>query len=103
MTTQQKVDVMLAYIDGKDVQCRSNKEPIGPEIWLDYPRAFGEPGWNWSRDVYRVKPDPEPTIQELADKVEALSRKVDSLCSSGIVARNPISPYEAWRQSTAKQ
>lgn len=48
-TTQQKIEVMRAFEEGKKIECKSNdldwKEWILPH----------EPVWNWEKFDYRVK------------------------------------------------
>lgn len=51
MTTEDKIKVMQAYIDGKEIQCRSI---LGGE-WGD---AIDELRWNWDSTDYRIKPNP---------------------------------------------
>lgn len=51
MTTQEKIDVMQAYLDGKPIQIR-NRAVVSE--WTDL--EVKEPSWNWNTYVYRVKP-----------------------------------------------
>jgi len=51
-TTAEKIAVMQAYEDGKRVMCQSD---IGPAFGLDLDT---NPGWNWDKNDYWVKPDP---------------------------------------------
>jgi hypothetical protein len=53
-TTAEKIAVMQAYVEGKEIQfCESGKE-----TWLDLNLQDSEPRWNWERCDYRVKPKP---------------------------------------------
>jgi len=47
-TTQEKIAVMQAYVDGKKIEWLSNGEWAGIEV----------PAWNWISYDYRVKQDP---------------------------------------------
>lgn len=65
MTTIEKIAVMQAYVDGKQVQVRITKEE-----WADMSRV-SEPTWNWSNNEYRIKPEPkEPTYRPYKDFAE---------------------------------
>ena len=59
MTTQQRIDVMLASDAGKKIQCRCTDSRFGDD-WQD----INKPGWNFSRYECRVKPEPQ-TIYRL--------------------------------------
>lgn len=52
-TTQQKIEVMRAFEEGKKIECKSKgldwKEWILPQ----------EPAWNWAECDYRVKEEPK--------------------------------------------
>lgn len=50
MTTQEKIEVMKAYEEGKKIQWSSKANPK----WCD---CDGEPSWNWNWDEYRIKPE----------------------------------------------
>ena len=55
MTTKEKIEVMQAYVDGKQIQIRAagnNKRD-----WEDF--NFGEPCWDWYETEYRIKPEEE--------------------------------------------
>lgn len=57
MTTQEKIAVMQAYVDGKQIQIRTSKG------WIDF-YITAEPSWNWRDFEYRIKPEPkEPTYR----------------------------------------
>lgn len=53
MTTKEKIEVMQAYLDGKQIEKRSAilvlNGPWGP--------CEKEPGWDWEMMEYRVKPE----------------------------------------------
>lgn len=67
MTTEEKIAIMQAYVDGKQiqqVQVRWCNETIE---WEDAP----EPSWNWDEREYRIKPEPkEPTYRPYKDFAE---------------------------------
>lgn len=52
MTTQEKIEVMKAYAEGKKIQY-SNKDG---KIWMDWPYSI-EPSWDWFHQDYRIKPE----------------------------------------------
>lgn len=55
-TTKEKIEVMQAYVDGKQIQVW-----LSTTGWTDIVR---EPCWEWSDCDYRIKPEPkEPTYR----------------------------------------
>lgn len=52
MTTQEKIEVMKAYTEGKKIQARD----IGGKYWwnVELPE---EPSWDWYHHDYRIKPE----------------------------------------------
>lgn len=52
MTTQEKIEVMKAYAEGRKIQYR-NKDG---EFWMDWPYSI-EPSWDWFHQDYRIKPE----------------------------------------------
>jgi len=50
-TTQEKIAVMQAFIDGAAIESRSRSEA---DCWM----RLGDPCWNWEMCEYRVKPVP---------------------------------------------
>ena len=70
MTTEEKIEVMQAYVDGKKIEI--NKYLDNHKHWID----IKEPTWNWGINNYRVKPE-EPkkkcvplTYEDLLDRVK---------------------------------
>ena len=53
MTTQEKIDVMQAYVDGKQIEFTE----VGRDNWREYPQDLVAPFWNWERNNYRIKPE----------------------------------------------
>lgn len=53
MTTIGKLTVMQAFLDGKQIQCKSKADPD-----TYYRNISGEPLWNWESSDYRVRPEP---------------------------------------------
>lgn len=51
MTTEEKIEVMKACIEGKQIQCKAVS--YGYDIWLD----DSNPLWDWNHCEYRVKPE----------------------------------------------
>lgn len=52
MTTREKIVVMQAYEDGKEIEFRS---AYTEEEWVRCFKAV----WNWAEFDYRIKPEPE--------------------------------------------
>lgn len=50
MTTQEKIEVMKGYTEGKKIQWKFKDCPE----WDD---CTGEPSWNWLLDDFRIKPE----------------------------------------------
>ena len=50
MTTQEKIEVMKAYAEGKKIQYKPKANPT----WAD---CIDEPLWNWEWTDYRIKPE----------------------------------------------
>ena len=66
MTTKEKIVVMQAYVDGKQIQYRSKIE----ETWVNVRKDFGL-SWDWITFDYRIKPEPkEPTCRPYKDFAE---------------------------------
>jgi hypothetical protein len=54
--TQQMIEVMQAYLDGKAIECNAMRN--GPERgWMDC-QHLDACGWNHAMFRYRVKPEP---------------------------------------------
>lgn len=51
MTTKEKIKVMQAYVDEKQIQCI----PKGGIDWYDV--TTSDPVWDWAKYDYRVKPE----------------------------------------------
>lgn len=65
MTTQEKIEVMQAYLDGKKIEVAAQKD-------LSYWIASEAPAWNWEDCVYRIKPEPpKPKYRPFKDVDEA--------------------------------
>lgn len=68
MTTQEKIEVMQAYLDGKQIQLRYDHMLI----WEDLLPGC-EPIWNWGDRDFRVKPEPKLRPYNSAEEfVEAM-------------------------------
>lgn len=80
MTIREMVDIMLAYDEGKQIQCKFLHE--NDDCWRD-----AEPNWDWNRYAYRIKPEEEKPVhitsrvltpQEFAEKMESLTMNIDT-------------------------
>lgn len=88
MTTQEKIEVMRAYLDGKDIQIRC-KTDTEWENWV----VRGEPKWNWDTLDYRIKPEStyrpyRDTEEMIADFKKRFNAKVPSYAMPMIWVRN---------------
>ena len=67
MTTEDKIAVMQAHLDGKTIECKPHNETK----WVT---AHFEPYWNWEYMEYRIKPEgkpePKPLLYEWWCKVQ---------------------------------
>ena len=73
MTTEEKIKVMQAYVDGKQIQTRSNliKNSLFKSDWVD---MSIEPSWDWVINDYRIKPEPKkPTYRPYKDTDEMIA------------------------------
>lgn len=52
MTTEEKIEVMKAYAEGKKIQVRDKTL----KVWIDW-GTCGEPEWDWGINDYRIKPE----------------------------------------------
>lgn len=52
MTTEEKIKVMQAYVNGEQIQFRRAEE----EQWVDVIGDGLELGWDWVKSDYRIKP-----------------------------------------------
>lgn len=66
MNTKEKIKVMQAWVDGKNVQFNS------ANMWEDMDRNAGEPSWSWEYKDYRIKPEPMEIEVWVGDEGEPL-------------------------------
>jgi len=72
MTTQEKIEVMKAYAEGKKIQVCYDKK----SKWSDWEESF-EPAWEWGLNFYRVKPGEKYRPYKNTDEmVEDFRKKV---------------------------
>ena len=50
MTTEEQIEVMQAFVDGKQIQFKD-------EFSIDWIDLHSTPSWNWVDKEYRVKPE----------------------------------------------
>lgn len=62
MTTEQKIEVMKAYLEGKTIQCKKVTNNDDRYDWYDcddWPGWYDcNPAWDWTNFEYRVKSEP---------------------------------------------
>lgn len=52
MTTQEKIEVMEAYTEGKEIQVKHKAD----NVWADWV-VYDDPEWDWNSYEYRIKPE----------------------------------------------
>lgn len=80
MTTEEKIEVMKAYIEGKPVQCKALKYDIC--IWMD----DTNPSWDWNNYLYRVKS--ELTYRQYENTKEML----EDINERRVAIQHPVFP-----------
>lgn len=87
MTTKEKIEVMQAYEDGKQIECRQIiAKAIGDVEWED----SKEPTWDWVMFDYRIKHEPKyrpykDTAEMIADWKERIGGKHWSVCEMPLI------------------
>lgn len=70
MTTQEKIEVMKAYAEGKKIQWSPKDTP-------DWNDCVGCPDWNWGVIDYRIKPEPNyRPYKDTEEMIEDFRKKV---------------------------
>lgn len=65
MTTQEKIAVMQAFVEGKEIEVKK----CGIEQWVQISR----PIWDWGDCEYRIKPEhPKPKVRPYKDAEELM-------------------------------
>ena len=104
MTTEEKIKVMQAYIEGKTIESAlhssSNTGPDDPS--LVWETSF-KPTWSWNDTYYRIKDEKQPakTLMEYVKEIDnlrrnniELQREIDNLKERvDSIPRTVISPY----------
>lgn len=67
MTTKEKIAVMQACVDGKQIQIIYYDD----DKWVDW-HSETDPVWNWGRCEYRIKPE-EPKYRPYKDTDEMIA------------------------------
>lgn len=83
--TKACIEVMQAYVDGKEIQLRANPH----NEWL----LTNSPLWDWAAWEYRIKPAPKIIyVNEYVDYVSAYLMEKDAR-NVGTLARKIAVPY----------
>lgn len=70
MTTEEKIEVMKAYLDGKTIESRKHSDKFENIPWHESEK----PEWIWGIYEYRVKPEKEePTYRPYKSQGELLT------------------------------
>ena len=73
MTTQEQIEVMQAYLDGKKIE-------IAAKIDLSFWVVTDTPAWNWEECVYRIKSEPKyRPFKDIDEAYEATKQHGDVL------------------------
>ncbi|MDO4800917.1 MAG: hypothetical protein Q4A15_02005 [Prevotellaceae bacterium] len=72
MTTEEKIKVMQAYVDGKQIQTRA---ALFKGNWVD---VNIEPSWDWMINYYRIKS--EPKYRPYKDTSEMIADYKERFC-----------------------
>lgn len=78
MTTKEKIEIMQAFEDGKEIEFRSAHTE---EEWMSCYKAI----WNWEKFEYRVKPDPKYVPYDSVTEVD--KDKWVKLKANGVLKR----------------
>lgn len=78
MTTQEKIAVMQAFVEGRTIQFRDRKT----DEWVDYNIAYGsELVWDWKLFTYRIKHELPKTWEEFCKICPQIMK--DEVCIGG--------------------
>jgi len=91
MNTKEKIKIMQAYDDGKEIEC-SYKKKNDWDINMS-------PSWNWADFDYRIKPEPKKrpiTPQELFERGATHVRLDDDDITIGAFSLNNIRLFGMW-------
>lgn len=69
MTTEEKMEVMKAYIEGKTIQC---KRVDYNDDWYDC-----NPAWDWPTFEYRVKPEATESSFSIDDVIKTITKRCE--------------------------
>ena len=76
MNTKEMIEVMQAYVNGKEIEYKSKDN----DIWFNVDR----PCWDWSIYIYRIKQKPQRTHKEIMSNWFLIPghgwRKVSAYC-----------------------
>jgi len=72
-STQEKIDIMQAYLDGKPLQLRHNDGD-----WRLMEKKVGiDPTWQWGEMDYRIRPEPRKFLLREFDERQMLEDVTD--------------------------
>ena len=72
MNTQEKIEVMKAYAEGKTIQVRE----VNDKEWADWVISI-EPEWDWVAADYRIKPEEKyRPYKDTEEMIEDFRKKV---------------------------
>jgi hypothetical protein len=80
-TTQEKIAIMQAFVDGKEVECR--RRALAADWWALEKNIPTE--WSWGTHDYRIKEDME-------------QKAVDVFCAGFNVTKYELGPWSSARR-----
>jgi hypothetical protein len=85
-TTEEKIAIMQAFVDGKEIEYKSHKAENGDLLRPN--KHVTEPTWNWPTFDYRIKEDMDQKAWDLYKKTVCLSPKQthDAMIKDGMRA-----------------
>lgn len=87
MTTEEKIKIMQAFVDGKQIQSKwtSSDDINWRDVEID--RISPEPTWFWGECDYRVKPEPKYAPYKNTDEM------IDDYCERfGVKSESYVPP-----------
>ena len=68
MTTEEKIAVMQAFVDKKEIEILINNE------WKTM--VIPDPNWNWGADNYRIKQEPKYQPFDFSDAENLIGKTI---------------------------
>lgn len=92
MTTEEQIEIMQAYVDGKTIQTKSKHRKDG---WEDFV-ANRNPYWTWETIEYRVKPEPKYRPLKPEELIELKGKWLHIGTECNMITRICINRQRVW-------